>query len=52
MEDELLSFEQVKERLQCCVSEEQLNAILRSIIKQIKYGKTIDNEVTLEISYL
>ncbi|WP_167957288.1 recombinase family protein [Anaerosporobacter faecicola] len=52
MEDELLSLEQVKERLQGCVSEEQLNAILRSIIKQIKYGKTIDNEVTLEISYL
>ena len=52
IKDELLSFEQVKQRLKGCVSEEQLNTILRSIIKQIKYGKTIDNEVTLEISYL
>ena len=52
IKDELLSFEQVKQRLKGCVSEEQLNTILRSIIKQIKYRKTIDNEVTLEISYL
>lgn len=52
IESELVSFEEVISTLKGNISDEHVNTLLRSIIKEIKYEKTINDERTLEISFL
>ena len=52
VESELITFEEVMMKLKSNYSEEHANVLLRSIIKEIKYEKTINDERTLEISFL
>lgn len=51
VESELITFEEVMMKLKSNYSEEHANVLLRSIIKEIKYEKTINDERTLEISF-
>lgn len=51
LQSQLVTFEEVYHELQDNIAEEEINFLLRKIIKQIKYRKD-GNKISMEIEYL